>query len=122
MSYFIGEIILYLLFYCLSRLVLCVTFSFDCFICLIYSALTEFMLFDKECTLSAKLADFMGSPTGSRTSIIKQLWVYIKANDLQNPSDRREILNDDKFQDLFGCERMSMFQMNKLLNEHIEKS
>jgi chromatin remodeling complex protein RSC6 len=31
--------------------------------------------FSKECNLSAKLSSFMGSPTGSRTNIVKQLWV-----------------------------------------------
>jgi chromatin remodeling complex protein RSC6 len=31
--------------------------------------------FDKEYSLSAKLSSFMGSPTGARSAIIKQLWV-----------------------------------------------
>ena len=31
-----------------------------------------------------------------RGEVVSKVWDYIKANNLQNPEDRREILADDK--------------------------
>ena len=38
---------------------------------------------------------------------------------LQNPSNKREIINDDVFKRIFNVDRMDMFKMNKLLGEHL---
>ena len=46
-------------------------------------------------TLSNELRDFMGVASAPRTEVVKQLWKYIKANNLQNPMDKRQIINDD---------------------------
>lgn len=67
--------------------------------------------------LSAALSEFMGKPFAQRTEVSKQVWIYIKANNLQNPKDKREILCDDKFRSLFKREKMGMFKMNKYLSE-----
>lgn len=50
---------------------------------------------------------------------MKQLWSYIRENNLQDPSNRRNILCDDKLHDLFGVDTINMFQMNKALAKHI---
>eukprot|EP00584_Thalassiosira_punctigera_P027920 CAMPEP_0172576832 /NCGR_PEP_ID=MMETSP1067-20121228/137920_1 /TAXON_ID=265564 ORGANISM="Thalassiosira punctigera, Strain Tpunct2005C2" /NCGR_SAMPLE_ID=MMETSP1067 /ASSEMBLY_ACC=CAM_ASM_000444 /LENGTH=324 /DNA_ID=CAMNT_0013369509 /DNA_START=138 /DNA_END=1112 /DNA_ORIENTATION=- len=56
----------------------------------------------------------------ARTAIVKSLWVYIKENNLQNPSDKREILLDDKMKAVFGVESFTMFSMNKYIGAHVE--
>lgn len=74
--------------------------------------------FSKKLTISDTLATFLGSSDPiSRPETVKRLWQYIKANDLQNPDDKREILCDDKMKPLFG-DRINMFKMNKELSSH----
>ena len=41
---------------------------------------------------------------------------------MQNPADKREILNDDAFKTVFECNSMTMFNMQKKLSKHILKS
>lgn len=55
--------------------------------------------------ISDKLADFLGSGKYmARTAIVKALWNYIKENGLQNPTDKREILLDDRMKAVFGVD------------------
>jgi chromatin remodeling complex protein RSC6 len=45
---------------------------------------------------------------------------YIKANNLQNPQNKREILADDKLQAVFGGKsKVCMFEMNKHFAQHL---
>ena len=44
----------------------------------------------------------------ARTAIVKSLWEYIKTNNLQNPSDKREILLDDKMKAVFGVDTFTV--------------
>jgi len=70
--------------------------------------------------VSDELAEFLGKGKEmARTEVVKSLWAYIKANDLQNPQDRREILLDDKMKNLFHVDRFTMFTMNKYVGQHI---
>ena len=39
-----------------------------------------------------------------RHAVVKQLWVYIKSNNLQNESNKRQILCDAKLTSIFGKE------------------
>lgn len=55
----------------------------------------------------------------SRPQVVKKLWEHIKANDLQDPSDKRQIVCDEKLQATFKVARVDMFQMNKLLGNHL---
>lgn len=69
--------------------------------------------------ISDKLSAFLGGVTEiSRPQIVKQLWVYIKEHDLQNPANRKEILLDGKLKDVFGCDKFTMFSMNKYISSH----
>jgi upstream activation factor subunit UAF30 len=45
----------------------------------------------KEMALSPDLAAVVGCDRLSRPQVVKQLWVYIRAHDLQNPSNKREV-------------------------------
>jgi len=57
----------------------------------------------------------------SRGQVVKQIWVYIKANNLQNPANKRNILADDKLKALFGGKgEVTMFEMTKLVSAHMK--
>ena len=51
----------------------------------------------------------------SRPQTVKKLWDYIRRHNLQNPSNKKEIICDDKFKALFNVEKIDMFAMNKQL-------
>jgi len=72
--------------------------------------------------ISAELAGFLGKKPSellARTDVVKGMWGYIKANNLQNPDNKREILLDEKMKKVFGCDTFTMFTMNKYLGAHI---
>ncbi len=52
-----------------------------------------------------------------RTEVTKKMWEYIKSHNLQNPSNKREILCDEKLEKLFKRKKVDMFKMTKLLSE-----
>ncbi|HZP62290.1 MAG TPA: SWIB/MDM2 domain-containing protein [Terriglobales bacterium] len=66
--------------------------------------------------LSAVLGD---SGPVTRADAVKRLWDYVKEHDLQNPKNRREILADDKLRPLFGKEKITMFEVGKILNSNL---
>ena len=55
----------------------------------------------------------------SRPDVVSQVWKYIKSNNLQNPENKREILADEKLEPIFGAKRVTMFEMNKHLAQHL---
>ncbi|KAJ1662513.1 hypothetical protein IW140_005489 [Coemansia sp. RSA 1813] len=75
----------------------------------------------KPMKLSAKLGTFLDQKYCARTDVVKNLWKYIKEHNLQDPEDKRYILCDDKLKDIFQTERLYMYTMNKLLNDHLIK-
>lgn len=75
--------------------------------------------FQKEFMLSAPLATLLEKDRLSRPQVVKQLWVYIKGNNLQNPSNKREILCDDLMRAVWGMDKIDMFKMNKYLGSHL---
>jgi chromatin remodeling complex protein RSC6 len=69
---------------------------------------------------SAELAAVVGSSPLPRTEVVSKVWDYIKANNLQNPENKREILADDKLRAVFGGkDKVSMFEMNKHFAQHL---
>jgi chromatin remodeling complex protein RSC6 len=69
---------------------------------------------------SNELAAVVGSSPLPRTEVVSKVWEYIKANNLQNPENKREILADDKLRPVFGGkDKVSMFEMNKHLAQHL---
>jgi len=70
--------------------------------------------------LSDDLSKVVGSSEMSRPQVLKNIWVYIRSNNLQNPDDKREILCDDKMAKVMGGEAsVTMFNMNKYTGAHI---
>lgn len=57
----------------------------------------------------------------SRAQVVKQLWVYIKENNLQDPEDKKSILCDVKMHAIFGKDRIGCFEMNKYIGAHLTK-
>ncbi|RMZ81936.1 hypothetical protein DV737_g2302, partial [Chaetothyriales sp. CBS 132003] len=55
----------------------------------------------------------------SRPEVTKQLWNHIKAHSLQDQSDKRYILCDSAMRDVFKTDRVHMFQMTKIANQHM---
>ena len=68
---------------------------------------------------SNELAAVVGSKPLPRPEVVSKVWDYIKRNNLQNPSNKREINADDKLRAVFGKERVTMFEMNKHLAQHL---
>lgn len=54
-----------------------------------------------------------------RTEIVKQLWAYIRKNNLQDPNNKRKIICNDELRLVFETDCTDMFKMNKLLAKHI---
>ena len=73
----------------------------------------------KPLTVSAELAAVIGAGILPRSEVVSKVWAYIKAGNLQNPENRREILADDKLQKVFGKDKVTMFEMNKHLARHL---
>ena len=70
--------------------------------------------------VSADLAKVVGPGPMPRTEVTKALWVYIKQHNLQNPSNKRNILADDNLKAIFGGKsEVSMFEMTKLVSAHL---
>jgi len=75
--------------------------------------------FMKPLTPDAALAAVVGSAGIPRTEIVKALWVYIKANNLQDAANKRNINADDKLLPIFGKKQITMFEMAKCINNHV---
>ncbi|KAH9485479.1 Upstream activation factor subunit spp27 [Psilocybe cubensis] len=77
--------------------------------------------FGKEFALSEPLAALVQVDKLSRPQVVKQLWVYIKGNELQNPDNKREIICDGNLRAIFGVDKIDMFKMNKVLGQHLHE-
>jgi upstream activation factor subunit UAF30 len=70
---------------------------------------------------SSELASVVGSQPMPRTEITKQVWAYIKKNNLQDPKQKRMINADANLKKVFGGkDQVSMFEMTKLVNNHLK--
>ena len=76
--------------------------------------------FNKPLTPSKELAAVVGAEPLPRTEVVSKVWVYIKKHKLQNPTNKREILADDKLEAVFGKKSATMFEMNKYLAKHLK--
>ncbi|EEF40013.1 upstream activation factor subunit UAF30 isoform X2 [Ricinus communis] len=74
--------------------------------------------------LSDALIKFFGTGENalSRADVIKRMWEYIKQNNLQDPSDKRRIICDEKLKELFDVDTFNGFTVTKLLSAHFVKT
>jgi upstream activation factor subunit UAF30 len=75
--------------------------------------------FMKPMTPSAQLAQVVGANPAPRTEITKKLWEYIKRKGLQDAKERRMINADENLRPIFKKDKVSMFDMTKLVNKHL---
>ena len=70
-------------------------------------------------TPSAELAAIVGAEPLPRTEVVSKVWDHIRKHDLQDPADKRTIVADDKLKAVFGKDRCTMFEMQRLLSPHL---
>ena len=69
---------------------------------------------------SSDLANVVGSSPMPRTEVTKKLWQYIKRKGLQDSKNRRMINADENLRPIFGRSQVSMFEMTRLVNNHLK--
>ncbi|HSH46559.1 MAG TPA: SWIB/MDM2 domain-containing protein [Longimicrobiales bacterium] len=71
----------------------------------------------------SELGRIVGNAPLTRSEITKKVWDYVKKNNLQDSSNRRMINADDTLRPIFnGQNQVSMFEMTKLVNQHVQKT
>ena len=68
---------------------------------------------------SADLAAVIGAEPVARTQVIKKLWDYIKANGLQDATNKRAINADAKLLPVFGKPQVTMFELAGIVGKHL---
>jgi DNA topoisomerase-3 len=68
---------------------------------------------------SDALAAVIGGEQVLRTQVIKKLWDYIKANNLQDAKDKRSINADAKLLAVFGKPQVTMFELAGIVGKHL---
>lgn len=76
--------------------------------------------FAKPLQPSKELAAVVGPDPLPRTEVVSKMWDYIKKHKLQNEANKREILADEKLAAVFGKNKVTMFEMNKFLAQHLK--
>jgi DNA topoisomerase-3 len=70
-------------------------------------------------TPSDALAAVIGSEAVARTQVIKKLWDYIKAENLQDSANKRNINADAKLLPVFGKAQVTMFELAGIVGKHL---
>jgi upstream activation factor subunit UAF30 len=70
-------------------------------------------------TPSPALGAIVGTAPPSRAEMTKRVWAYIKQHALQDAQDRRQINTDATLKQVLGRDQVLMFEMTKLLNQHV---
>lgn len=76
--------------------------------------------FMRPLTLSPELEDVVGEGPMPRSEVTSKIWIYIKANNLQDPKDGRIINADAKLKQVSGG--VASFNMMKLagfISKHV---
>ena len=68
---------------------------------------------------SAALQAVIGAGPFGRGEVMKKLWDYIKAHQLQDPQDKRSIRADDKLRPVFGADSVGMFKLAGIVGQHL---
>lgn len=71
-------------------------------------------------TPSPELGAIVGAEPLTRADLTKRVWDYIKSHNLQDAQDRRQINADDQLKQVLGKDKVSMFEMTKLINQHVK--
>ncbi|MBA3721602.1 MAG: type I DNA topoisomerase [Parachlamydiaceae bacterium] len=72
--------------------------------------------------LTSELSAVVGASEMPRGEVLKKVWDYIRANNLQNPKNKREIIPDKTLAKVFGTnDPVDMFKMTVILSNHMKK-
>ncbi len=76
--------------------------------------------FMKPKNLTEELEAVVGKGPMPFPQVVKNLWVYIKKNELQDPKNKREIIPDEKLAKVFGTKSaVNMMKMSGLVFKHL---
>lgn len=73
----------------------------------------------KPVTLSGDLENVIGKGPMTRAQVTSKIWEYIKAHDLQDSKDKRQINPDAKLTPVIGKDQISMFKMTAAVSKHL---
>lgn len=76
--------------------------------------------FMKAMTPSPALSAVIGDKPVPRTEVTKKVWEYIKKNGLQDKAKKTMINADAKLKEIFQKAQVSMFEMTKLISNHLK--
>ena len=74
----------------------------------------------KKMKVSADLEAIIGKKQASRPECVKELWAYLKKNNLQDPGNKQFFKPDKKMAKVFGTEKVRGFGMTKFLSAHLK--
>ena len=75
--------------------------------------------YTKPMKLSEELEAVVGTNEAPRHEVIKQMWAYIKENNLQDPKNKQWAICDEKLEKVIGEKKFKCFGMAKYLKEHM---
>nr|ACO10826.1 Upstream activation factor subunit UAF30 [Caligus rogercresseyi] len=75
--------------------------------------------FTKPLNLSEDLAAIVGKDVAPRHEVVKQVWAYIKENNLQDPSNKQFAICDEKLKKVIGEKKFKCFGMAKYFKNHM---
>jgi chromatin remodeling complex protein RSC6 len=84
--------------------------------------------FVKPALVSDQLAEFLSRPKGAlvaRTEVTREINAYIRAQNLQDPSNRRHILPDAKLKKLLALkdkDELTYFNLQRFISHHFQKA
>ena len=61
----------------------------------------------------------IGGEAVARTEVIKKVWDYVKANGLQDATNKRAINADAKLLPVFGKAQITMFELAGIVGKHL---
>lgn len=73
--------------------------------------------FDRKYKPSTALSAVIGNDPVTRAEATKKIWEYFKARKL---NQGRAIRADEKLKPLFGKDQITMFEVGKILNGHLQ--
>ncbi|KAF8021017.1 hypothetical protein BT93_G1431 [Corymbia citriodora subsp. variegata] len=69
--------------------------------------------------VSPEMQAVVGVPEIPRTQALKQIWAYIKENNLQDPENKKVIICDEKLKKIFGGkDRVGFLEIAGLISPH----
>ena len=73
----------------------------------------------KPVNVSPELEGVVGKGPLTRAEVTSKVWDYIKANGLQDQTDKRQINPDAKLGAVIGSAQISMFKMTAAVSKHL---